>query len=179
MQNGGLPHQQHAERRRQRFSAERVLRLRRGQRAGGRQPQEHEKRPCANSEPGIAIPGRSIRPFGGPIKRDRLWFYFTYKYEDDKIYVPSSSFADGSRAYRRARATTTRRHAPHLAGLNNAGQDPILSRSANSTGEDTTASNHAADDRARSLHRRVRPRLGGPGEVDANDQQQAAARSGD
>ena len=40
--------------------------------------------------------------FGGPIKRDKLWFYFTYKYEDNKTYVASSTFADGSQAYRQA-----------------------------------------------------------------------------
>ena len=28
--------------------------------------------------------------FGGPLKRDKLWFYFTYKYADNKIYVASS-----------------------------------------------------------------------------------------
>src|SRR5215208_1459481 len=39
--------------------------------------------------------------FGGPIAKDRAWFYVTYKYEDGKIYVPSAKFADGSPAYRR------------------------------------------------------------------------------
>ena len=38
--------------------------------------------------------------FGGPIAKDRAWFYFTYKYEDQKVYVPSAKFADGSPAYR-------------------------------------------------------------------------------
>jgi len=32
--------------------------------------------------------------------KDKLWFYFTYKYEDGKIYVPSARFADGTQAYR-------------------------------------------------------------------------------
>jgi hypothetical protein len=40
--------------------------------------------------------------FGGPIVRDKLWFYFTYKFEDNKIYVASSQFADGSRAFRQS-----------------------------------------------------------------------------
>ena len=31
--------------------------------------------------------------------RDKLWFYFTYKYEDFKRYVASSTFPDGSRAF--------------------------------------------------------------------------------
>ena len=34
--------------------------------------------------------------------RDRLWFYFTYKYEDNKIYVASSTYPDGSLAFREA-----------------------------------------------------------------------------
>jgi hypothetical protein len=38
--------------------------------------------------------------FGGPLKKDKLWFYFTYKYQDNKFYVPSAKFADGSPAYR-------------------------------------------------------------------------------
>ena len=38
--------------------------------------------------------------FGGPLKRDKLWFYLTYKYQDNKVYVPSAKFADGSPAYR-------------------------------------------------------------------------------
>ena len=38
--------------------------------------------------------------FGGPLKKDVLWFYFTYKYANNKIFVPSSKFADGSQAFR-------------------------------------------------------------------------------
>src|SRR5262249_11130873 len=38
--------------------------------------------------------------FGGPLAKDKLWFYATYKYADNKIYVPSSKFPDGSQAYR-------------------------------------------------------------------------------
>src|SRR6266540_2547235 len=40
--------------------------------------------------------------FGGPLKKDKLWFYFTYKYQDNKFYVPSAKFADGSQAFRNA-----------------------------------------------------------------------------
>jgi hypothetical protein len=39
--------------------------------------------------------------FGGPIAKDKAWFYVTYKYEDGKVFVPSAKFADGSPAYRR------------------------------------------------------------------------------
>ena len=58
--------------------------------------------------PGIDFTYQVNPSFGGPIKRDKLWFYFTYKYQDNKTYVASSTFADGSRAYRAPRATTAR-----------------------------------------------------------------------
>jgi hypothetical protein len=45
--------------------------------------------------------------FGGPIVRNKLWFYFTYKYEDNKIYVASSRFADGSPAFRESMGNYT------------------------------------------------------------------------
>lgn len=53
-------------------------------------------------QPGIAYTYQVNPSFGGPIKRDKLWFYFTYKYEDNKTYVASSAFADGSKAFRQA-----------------------------------------------------------------------------
>lgn len=53
-------------------------------------------------QPSIAYTYQINPSFGGPIKRDKLWFYFTYKYEDNKTYVASSTFADGSKAYRQA-----------------------------------------------------------------------------
>jgi hypothetical protein len=58
-----------------------------------------------NGLPLISIAGTAydwqINPsFGGPIMRDKLWFYATYKYQKDKHYVPSSHFADGSPAFR-------------------------------------------------------------------------------
>ena len=59
----------------------------------------------ANGQPLVAIAGTAydwqINPsFGGPLAKDKLWFYFTYKYQDAKVYVPSAKFADGSQAYR-------------------------------------------------------------------------------
>jgi hypothetical protein len=58
--------------------------------------------PTAIPQPGIAYTWQINPSFGGPIKKDKLWFYFTYKYEDNKTYVASSAFADGSPAYREA-----------------------------------------------------------------------------
>jgi hypothetical protein len=59
----------------------------------------------ANGLPLISIAGTAydwqINPsFGGPLAKDKLWFYATYKYQDFKINVPSSRFADGSPAFR-------------------------------------------------------------------------------
>jgi hypothetical protein len=58
-----------------------------------------------NGLPLISIAGTAynylLNPsFGGPLAKDKAWFYFTYKYEDQKIYVPSARFPDGSQAYR-------------------------------------------------------------------------------
>ena len=58
--------------------------------------------PTAIPKPGIAYTWQVNPSIGGPLKKDKLWFYFTYKYEDNKTYVPSSSFADGTRAFRQA-----------------------------------------------------------------------------
>ncbi len=58
--------------------------------------------PAAIAQPGIAYIWQVNPSFGGPLKRNKLWFYFTYKYEDHKNYVASSAFADGSRAFRQS-----------------------------------------------------------------------------
>jgi hypothetical protein len=58
--------------------------------------------PTAIPQPGIAYTWQVNPSFGGPIMKDKLWFYLTYKYQDFKIYVPSSQFADGSRAFRQS-----------------------------------------------------------------------------
>ena len=58
--------------------------------------------PAAIAQQEIAYTWQVNPSFGGPIKRNKLWFYFTYKYEDFKNYVASSTFADGSRAFRQS-----------------------------------------------------------------------------
>jgi hypothetical protein len=57
--------------------------------------------------PEIAYTYQVNPSFGGPLVRNRLWFYFTYKYEDSKTYVASSRFADGSPAYRQSMGNYT------------------------------------------------------------------------
>jgi hypothetical protein len=57
--------------------------------------------------PSIAFTYQINPSFGGPIVRNKLWFYFTYKYEDNKIYVASSRFADGSQAFRESMGNYT------------------------------------------------------------------------
>jgi len=58
--------------------------------------------PAAIAQPGIAYLWQVNPSFGGPIMRNKLWFYLTYKYEDNKTYVASSAFADGSKAFRQS-----------------------------------------------------------------------------
>src|SRR4051812_8733702 len=68
---------------------------------------QSDNRSAAVKAAGITIAGTAydyqVNPsFGGPLAKDKLWFYFTYKYQDNKFYVPSSHYADGSPAYRKA-----------------------------------------------------------------------------
>ena len=66
-----------------------------------------ETRQFIQSQPGIAYTYQINPSFGGPIVRNKLWFYFTYKYEDSKTYVASSQFADGSPAFRQSMGNYT------------------------------------------------------------------------
>jgi hypothetical protein len=66
---------------------------------------QSDNRTDAVKAAGLTLAGTAynyqINPsFGGALAKDKLWFYFTYKYEDGKIFVPSAKFADGSPAYR-------------------------------------------------------------------------------
>ena len=144
-----------------------VLRLWRRQRLAGRQPlRRDEDRSGAIPQPGIAYTWQINPSFGGPIMRDKLWFYFTYKYEDNKTYV--------------AELDVRRRQPRVSAGMGNysgvgrltwqaiaARQDPLLSRSPVQR-RVLQRLQHAADHHARSVDRRVRPRLGAAGQVDAD-----------
>ena len=66
-----------------------------------------EVKPLMSQPPGIAYTYQVNPSFGGPIVRNKLWFYFTYKYEDNKTYVASSAFPDGSRAFRQSMGNYT------------------------------------------------------------------------
>jgi hypothetical protein len=66
---------------------------------------QSDNRSDAVKAAGITIAGTAydyqVNPsFGGPLAKDKLWFYGTYLYQDHKIYVPSAHFADGSPAFR-------------------------------------------------------------------------------
>jgi len=66
---------------------------------------QSDNRNAAVKAAGVLIAGTAydyqINPsLGGPLVKDKLWFYATYKYQDFKIYVPSAKFPDGSQAYR-------------------------------------------------------------------------------
>ena len=125
-------------------------------------------------QPSIAYTWQVNPSFGGPIKRDKLWFYFTYKYEDNKTYVASSAFADGSRGVPTGAGQLQRRHATDVAGLA-ARQDPLLCRPPVQR-RGLQRLQYAPDHVTGSLHRRVRVGLGAADQVDADHHQQAVAR---
>ena len=50
----------------------------------------------AFSAPGIDYDYMLNPSFGGPIMRDRLWFYFTYRFNDYVRYASGAQFADGT-----------------------------------------------------------------------------------
>ena len=98
----------------------------------------------ANGLPLIAIAGTAydwqINPsFGGPIAKDKVWFYFTYKYQDDKIYVPSAKFPDGSQAYPQRHGQLQRRRPRDVGGHRARTRSAPTSRSS-STASSSTAS---------------------------------------
>ena len=70
--------------------------------AAGGQPVGRSEAVHHRSRRASRTPIRSTRRSAARSMRDKLWFYFTYKYEDNKTYVASSTFADGSRAFRKS-----------------------------------------------------------------------------
>ena len=80
-------------------------------------------------EPGIDFTYQINPSIGGPIVRDKLWFYFTYKFEDNKIFVASSQFAGRQPRLPPKPGQLQRGHPADVAG-DAARQDPLLPRSA-------------------------------------------------
>ena len=59
-----------------------------------------EVKPFVPTQPGIDYTYEINPSVGGPIVRDKIWFYVTYKYADEKNFVLGAQFADGTPAYR-------------------------------------------------------------------------------
>ena len=144
-----------------------------GQRAAGGQPVRRGQA-VHHDRPGIAYDYQINPSFGGPLMKDKLWFYVTYKYQDNKTYVPSSKFADGSPAYRKSMGNYSGVGRVTWAGLEPR-QDPLLPREAVQW-RVLQRLQHAGDHVAGSVDRRVWPRLGAAAQMDADPVEQAAAR---
>ena len=152
--------------------------LRPGQRAAVRQPLRCDEGAQANGLPLITIAGTAydwqINPsFGGPLAKDKLWFYVTYKYQDNKIYVPSSQFADGSPAFRNSMGNYSGVGRVTWAASSKDKIRVYVEKQFN--GEFYNGFNTLRDHDARSVDRRLRPRLDSAGAVDARAVEQAAA----
>jgi len=73
--------------------------------AGGSLQQDNRSdavKPFIQTPPGIAYDYQVNPSFGGPLKKDKLWFYVTYKYQNYKNYVAGAKFLDGSPGFRQA-----------------------------------------------------------------------------
>jgi Carboxypeptidase regulatory-like domain len=53
-------------------------------------------KPFIPTPPGIDYDYQVNPSFGGPVKKDKLWFYFTYKYADYQRFVAGANFPDGT-----------------------------------------------------------------------------------
>jgi hypothetical protein len=134
----------------------------------------------ANGLPLVTVAGTAynyqVNPsFGGPLVKDKLWFYFTYKYEDAKIYVPSARFPDGSQAFRNSMGNYSGRRTGDVGRVEQ-GQDSGVRRKAVQR-RVLQRLQHAGDIDARSHDRCVRRRLDSAGAVDTSAVEQAVVRS--
>ena len=99
----------------------------------------------------------------------------TYKYQDNKFYVPSSHFADGSPAFRNDMGSYS--GVGRLTWAASSKDKIRLYVEKQFNGEFYNGFNTYATDDARSVHRCLGPRLDPAGAVDARAIEQAPARS--
>ena len=99
--------------------------------------------------------------------KDKLWFYFTYKYQDNKIWVASAKFPDGSQAYRKAMGNYSGVGRVTWAATTKDKFRVYVEKQYN--GEFYNGFNTAANDDAPGVHRRVRRGMGTTGEMDPYD----------
>ena len=124
--------------------------------------------PTAIPQPGIAYTWQVNPSFGGPIMQEQavvLLHLQVRGQQDLRRQLARSPTAAAPSARRRA---TTARVGRLTWQAIAARQDPLLSRSAVQR-RVLQRLQHAADDDAGSVDRRVRPRLGAAGQVDADD----------
>jgi hypothetical protein len=93
-----------AERRREPFLGRDALSVP-GQRSAVRQPDRLDEGDSGERPAGRRDRRHRVRLADQSVVRrarqeDKVWFYFTYKYQDHKNYVPSSKFPDGTQAFR-------------------------------------------------------------------------------
>ena len=127
-----------AERRRQHVLGH-LLRVRR--RAAACSPTTARTRSSRSSRqsPGTAYDYQINPSFGGPLKKDKLWFYFTYKYQDNKIYVAELEVRRRQPGVPQLDGQLQRRRPGDVGGLEQ-GQDPRSTSRSSSTASSTTAS---------------------------------------
>ena len=168
MQNGGLRINSTPKDGGNTFSGT-LLRLRRRQRPAGRQPHRRDEDRAVGDprSPASPTPGRSTRRSAGRSSATSCGSTSPTSTRTTRPTSPARRSPTAAARSARRRATTARSTRLTWAAPR-ARQDPLLSRSAVQR-RGLQRLQHAADDDARGVDRRVRPRLGAAGQVDADD----------